>query len=353
MTKRFIKTEKIFEEAQKCGVFPGGILSIGNSTEELYRNCIGYKSLYPEKDFVTEETLFDMASLTKIMSTTMVALRFIEEGLMTLGDTLELYFTNVPEDKKQITIHNLMTHTAGLSAVMPIYSTASSPEGAADSILKHPLEYVPGEKVVYSCLGYILLGKILEIIGSQDLAGLSSKYVFEPLNMKSTGYNPKSVNIASTEFLKDKNLYLKGVVHDENARYLGGISGNAGVFSNIKDMNTFAQMLSNEGGIKEKSFIGKNTFRMSIHNYTRELEEQRGLGFSLKTMKSINHPSGDLFSEGSFGHTGFTGTSLWVDKETGMYVILLTNRVHPTRDNIDIIRFRRLLHNCIITEYLS
>ncbi len=349
VSSKFNKTIELFKKAGEDGVFPGGCLSIGDRSGEILRCCTGYKSLYPTREVLNEDTLFDMASLTKILSTTMVTLRFLEEGLLSLQDNLGFFFNNCTKDKEEITILNLMTHTSGLKGSIPLYTLVSNEKEAIDEILRSDLAIPPNTDTIYSCLGFILLGRILEIVGNNTLDKLSEEYVFNPLEMYNTGFNPRNFNIASTEYSEDIQEYLKGIVHDENARFLKGISGNAGVFSNLNDMNKFAQMLSNEGGYKGKQFLGENTFNNSIYNFTKGKSEHRGLGFSLKDNRI--HPAGDLFSLGSYGHTGFTGTSLWIDKETGMYTVLLTNRVHPTRDNIRLIRFRRLLHNAVITEY--
>lgn len=351
MKQCFLKTVNLFKAAQSEEVFPGGILSLGNKKGEITRCITGYKSVFHVKEYVDEGTLFDMASLTKVMSTTMTALKLLECGKLSLQDTLDFYFSDVPKDKKDITILQLMTHTSGLKADMPLYKLGIKPKDAVNKILESELQLKPGTNVVYSCLGYILLGKILESLACEPLDALSKKYVFDPLKMYNTGYNPKSQNVASTEYSEEINGCLKGVVHDENARFLGGVSGNAGVFSDIADMNRFAEMLSNGGIYKNIDYLCENTFRASVKNYTDGMNEHRGLGFSLKDNRI--HPAGDLFSLGSYGHTGFTGTSLWIDRETGFYVICITNRVHPSRENSRIIRFRRLLHNLAITEYKS
>lgn len=345
----FKKSIKLFEEGCAQGFFPGGVLSIGNKDGEIVRYHTGYRSLYPEREPLKENTLFDIASLTKIVATTTIALRFIEEGRLSLQDNLGLFFDSLPEDKQQIKVINLLTHTGGFYGSIPIYELCQDKQQAITTLLKYPLKQPPCTEVIYSCLGYIILGRILESIAGKGLESLVEEYVLAPLEMKSTGFNPKGENIASTEFSKDINGYLKGIVHDENARFLGGISGNAGLFSNIEDMNKYVQMLANRGSFKGESFLGRTVFEKSIYNYTEGMSEHRGLGFSLKDNRV--HPTGDLFSLGSYGHTGYTGTSIWVDRESSLYVVSLTNRVHPTRENQAIIRFRRVLHNLIFSEY--
>jgi CubicO group peptidase (beta-lactamase class C family) len=210
-------------------------------------------------------------------------------------------------------------------------------------ICESELEYKPGTRVIYSDFSYIILACILEKIGNERLDKLSRKYVFEPLGMDHTCFNPKGENIAATEFDPVTSKPLIGVVHDENARFLDGISGHAGLFSNIEDVSKLANMLINRG----KRFMSSPTFEAMIRNYTKGLDENRGIGWCIKGNELSS--GGDIISPNAFGHTGFTGTSLWIDIENNIYAALLTNRVHPTRENMNIIRFRRLFHNMVLS----
>lgn len=348
MQKKFSRTIALIQKGIGEGVFPGVALVVGDRQGELLRYVQGNRSIYPIKEPLEEDSLFDLASLTKLVSTTMIALKFIEEGKLSLQDTIDTFF-EAPVDKKLITIKQLMTHTGGFKSTFRLDQRSKSNKECIKLILEEPLEIKPGENVIYSCMGYILLGKILEQVGGTGLDILSREYVFNPLEMSHTSYKPHTPNVAATEYDAETKTYLKGVVHDENARFLEGISGNAGVFSNIDDLSKFARMLANQGVYKEHIYLAPSVFEASIRNNTAGMNEHRGLGFSLKDEQS--HPAGDLFAKGSFGHTGFTGTSLWIEKKSGLYVVLLTNRVHPSRENTGIIRFRRLLHNVILTEY--
>lgn len=334
----FQHVKNMLDEAKNKGFFNHAAICIGNQTGELaeyYINADRY-------------TLFDMASITKIMVTTMVTLRFIEEGKLCLFDTLEMFF-DVSQDKKDITIFNLMTHTGGFAPFFDIQKEAVIQEKALQTILSRPLYEKVGKEVYYSCIGYIVLGKILEQIERKSLEQLAKTYVFEPLDMKYSTYKPEGYNIAPTEYSEEYRQHLKGIVHDENARFIG-VSGNAGLFSNIEDTSKFAQVLANQGRQKEKIYLTKPMFEKAITPYTAGMQETRGLGFSLYNGRL--HASGDLFSIGSFGHTGFTGTSIMIDKETDLYVVLLTNRVFNGREDTGFLRFRRQLHNCIVNEYI-
>ncbi|MGL4338566.1 MAG: serine hydrolase domain-containing protein, partial [Turicibacter sp.] len=210
-------------------------------------------------------------------------------------------------------------------------------------ILNTPLQYEVGSDVIYSCTGYITLGKILEKVGGVPLDELFNEYVVKPLDLKTIGYNLKHDHIAKTS--DDDEA---GIVHDPNARFMGGVSGNAGVFASIDSVSQFACLLANRGTLHGKTYIKPAMFKCAIKNYSKEGFEARGLGFSLK--QDHTSPAGDLFSIGTYGHTGYTGTDLWVDEETGTYIVFLTNRVYLGDENRKIIPFRRVLHNCIMNE---
>lgn len=339
---RFARAATMIAEAVEEGVCPSAALAVGVKDRLCLCVAHGYANVIGNPVPVDLDTQYDLASLTKIFATTMVTLRMIEEGRLRLEDTLDRFFDTNPV-KSTITIQQLLTHTSGLPASIPLYEHTRSPYAAEKLILSTPLVCAPGEQVVYSCMGFILLGKILEQVGLMPLDLLAQKYVFHPLNMFSTSYLPKGVNIACTEVVDGRPI--KGVVHDENARFLGGVSGNAGVFSNIGDCVRMASMLAQEGN----GFLSKAMFRLAIADHTPGLAEHRGLGFQLAATRGSF--CGDLFPGCAFGHTGFTGTSLLVDPQSGLYVVLLTNRVHPSRNNIRLFRFRSLLHNAVMAEF--
>ena len=319
------------------GTFPSVAAAVGIKDELVYTHWLGSTSLENGTP-VNAYTRYDMASLTKILAPTMIALRAIEEGLLTLDDTVGRFF-DAPADKNDITVRMLMTHTSGITPAFDLSSEAASPDDAVRAILEHPLDGTPGDMPRYSCMGYILFAKMLEKLYAKPLDVLAKEMVFEPLHMKNTGYLPKGGNIAATEINRRTGELIQGVVHDENARFMGGVSGNAGIFSDLEDMISFTEMLALNGN----GFISKNTLAVAIRNRTPGFDVHRGLGFHLGGTEQ--NYLGDLFPPESFGHTGFTGTSIAVDPHTGLYVILLTNRVHPTRENMKLMRFRRAFHN--------
>lgn len=326
------------------GFFPGAQVVIGHKNGIYKSESFGNRCIYPEIVPLDNNTLFDMASLTKVMATTMVFIKFLEVGLISLYDRVGYFLEDFKgEQKDDITILNLLTHTAGFAPFKPLHILCKDYEDSIKYICNSDLEYKSGTNVVYSDFSYIILAYILEKIGNERLDKLSRKYVFEPLGMDNTCFNPAGDKIAATEIDPTTNKPLIGIVHDENARFLGGISGHAGLFSNINDVSKFANMLINRGN----GYMSSPSFEAMTRNYTRGMNENRGIGWCIKGNELCS--GGDLISPSAFGHTGFTGTSLWVDVENDVYVGLLTNRVHPTRGNLEIIRFRRVFHNAVLS----
>lgn len=331
----FEQVHRLILQGLEDGAYPSAALAVGIGDRTFLKRTYGD---------CTDTTLFDIASLSKILGPTMIALRFLEEGRFRLYDTVADFFPDAPADKKDITILQLMTHTGGFPAHFFLSDYTSDPADAARVILDHPLAQAPGGDPIYSCMGYILLGKILEKISGLPLDELAEKYVFFPLGMRNTGYHPAG-NCAPTELDPATGKCLQGVVHDENARFLKGISANAGVFSTIDDMITFVKMLALEG----KDYLSPATLSAALINRTPNSKgEFRGLGFNLAG--SPRSFLGDLVSPRAYGHTGFTGTSIAIDPETRLWMVLLTNRVCPTRTNLKLSRIRCLAHNAAAAE---
>lgn len=309
------------------GVFPCFAAAVGNGDSILYDNFGGNASLFPQQK-LKRDTLFDMASLSKLIGTTMAALKMIDEGKICLKSRLGNFFDNC-YGKENTTVYQLLTHTSGIKAHFQLYKRKISPDDAAIEILKEDFGYTPDSNAVYSCMGFILLGKILEAVENAPLDKIVTDYVFKPLGMTDSTYCPKNQSCAATERDTETGKIINGVVHDENARFLGGVAGNAGIFCNLSDCITFAKMLSKRG----KGYLPEKLFDFAVSNLTPSFSDGRGLGFQR---------IGRLY-----GHTGFTGTSIYVDGESGLYAILLTNRVHPTRDNNRLIPFRREFHKTV------
>lgn len=336
----FEQVNQLIRQGLAQGAYPSAALAIGIGGKVYLKQTYGP---------CTDNTLFDMASVTKILSPTMIAFRFLEDGLLRLYDCVGDFFPDAPADKRDITIVQLMTHTGGFPAHFLLSDFTANPGDAARAILEHPLDRAPGADPIYSCMGYILLGRILEGIGGAPLDSLAQKYVFAPLGMTHTGYHPTG-DIAPTEHDPATGKLLQGVVHDENARFLGGISANAGVFSDLNDMIAFTKMLACGGRLDDgTAYLSPAMLRAALINRTpRSAGEFRGLGFNLAG--SPRNFLGDLMSQRAYGHTGFAGTSIAVDPDTGLWVVLLTNRICPTRANTQLVRMRSLVHNAATAE---
>lgn len=321
------KWKELLEEGVRAGAFPCYAAAVGRGDEVFFREIGGNRACYPTPLPLTEDTLFDMASLSKLMGTTMAALRLIDQGRLHLTDKVGDFFENC-YGKEEITIYQLMTHTSGIPSFFHMWKMNIDPKDAAKVILEHPFAAPTGSKVIYSCMGYILLGRILEKICGEPLDRIVSREVLVPLGMKDTCYCPAPGRICvATEKKHDADGYICGHVHDENAHSIGGVSGNAGLFSTLDDCITFASLLSREA----KGFLKKETFDLAITDHTEEISDSaRGLGFHL--FREQVYPGGANMSRGSYGHSGFTGTYIYVDKETKIYCVFLSNRVHFGRD---------------------
>lgn len=330
------------------GSFPGAnyvLLANGKS----YFNSLGNKSLYPKVEENDIDTLYDMASVTKVVCTTTAIMLLLERGKLRLYDYVS-YF--LPEFKhKDITVWDLLTHSSGLPADVSksLYNTK---EELLEHIFNVDLKYEKNTKIVYSDIGFILLGFIIEKITNQKLDEFVSENIFKPLEMKDSCYNPKDVNrCAPTE---DRGKYIdRGYVHDEKAHTLGGVAGHAGLFSTVKDINNFMEMILNDGVYKGKKFLEKKTIDLL---FTPQVEEKkgvcmvgnrRGLGWIVKGEFPV---CGDLASPNTIMHTGFTGTHVFIDRDNKVAFCMLTNRVHPTRENTAIIGFRGRVANYIFTN---
>lgn len=334
----------LIDEAVKNGIFPGAVACIGDKNGIIAEKAAGYKALFEKPEKMEIDTLFDLASLTKVVATTPMFMKLLEQGEISLYDFVGDYLEPFKADK-ELRIINLLTHTSGFEPFSALYEKCNSFEEVLQYISTTNRAFPLNKAVLYSDYNFILLRAIIEKITFKSFDVACQEYVFKPLDMKNTTFNPQNKEkAAATEYDSTSNSYLKGIVHDENARFLGGVSGHAGLFSTLQDLSLYCEMYLNNGkNYDKKTFLTESSIRCMTHNYTKNLGESRGLGFCIKDYE--NSSSGELMSEGSFGHTGFTGTSLWIDKKKGIYYILLTNRVHPNRNDNRIIRFRRLFHN--------
>ena len=335
------KWRSLLRESIALGTSSCHAAAVGRGDDVWFCDVFGNRTDFPAPLPLSREHLFDLASMTKMMATAPVALRLYEEGRLDLDAPLSAFF-DAPTDKKDITVRQLMAHISGLPAYLPLWRMGIEPEQVANAILTSPLAAPTGTQVIYSCMGFILLGKIVEKIGGAPLNVLAKRYVFDPLGMSRTTFCPsKDIICVTTEKKPGYSDYICGVVHDENARFLGGVSGNAGLFAPLDDVIRFAAMLSKRG----EGLYRRDTFEMAVRDVTGSTVEPRGLGFHL--FGGGLYPGGSRMSLGSYGHTGYTGTSLYVDNDTGVWVVLLTNRVHYGRDRDIFFVRRRLFHDTV------
>lgn len=347
--KKFSNTISMINEAIKDSVFPGAQMLVVKDGKIEINKCFGKLMYDINSADVNENTLYDLASLTKVIATTTAAMICYDKKLFQLDDPVMKYLPKFGVNgKEKITIKNLLLHNSGLPAFILYYKKYDKPEQVINDIFNLSLEYPIGTKTVYSDLGFIVLQKVIEKVTKKKLDVFCRDEIFKPLEMNNTMFNPpKSLrnNIAPTE-LDDywRKRLLIGEVHDENSFLLGGVAGHAGLFSNASDLAILLQMLLQDGSYKGKQLIKKETIKLFTSNIH---SSSRALGWDLKSEQSS---SGKYFSASSYGHTGFTGTSVWIDPEKKIFVIFLTNRVYPTRENRKLIPFRSKLHDSIMKE---
>jgi len=319
------------EKAIAAHKTPGAVLLIGQPGRVLYEKAYGERSIEPVHEQMTSDTIFDAASLTKVIATTSCVMKLFEQGKIRIGDRVTEYLPAFQGGKSDITIRNLMTHFSGLREDLDLKPDWSGYETGIRMALDEKSRTPPGARFVYSDINFILLGEIVRVVSGKPLNEFAQQEIFGPLGMKDTRFLPPGEwrgRIAPTE--RDHGVPLRGVVHDETARCMGGVAGHAGLFTTAEDLAKFAEMMLNLGvyqGVRlfspltVRKFTGPNT---SIHQPVL-----RGLGWDIDSPFSGNR--GELFPLGSYGHTGFTGTSIWIDPSTRTYVILLCNSVHPVR----------------------
>ncbi len=342
------------ETAVKEGIFPGGNFALVCS-EGTFTGTVGKKALFPKEEANDIDTLYDMASCSKVLSTTTCVLKLLEQGKLKLFDTVKKY---LPRFKyENILIWDLITHTSGLPAGVSGVCKIKSREEALDKIYDLDLIYEKNTKIVYSDIGFILLGFIIEEVSGMTLDKYAKENVFDPLEMYDTGYNPvDKLRCAPTEERNDDIVkgIVRGNVHDEMAYILGGVAGHAGLFSTCKDVSHFIEMVLNYGEYNGKKILSKATIDLM---FTPQVQEKKGIALTLNTrgigwiVQGDYCSAGDLASPETILHTGFTGTNVFIDRINMVGFSLLTNRVHPTRQNTKIIPYRGMLGNYIIANF--
>ena len=329
--------------------FPGAALLINLDGKIIYKKGFGKFTYESDSPDVKPSTIYDLASLTKVIATTTAAMICIDRKYFTLDDKVEKFIPDFKaNDKENITIRNLLLHNSGLPAWEKFYDKNLTKDQILSDIYSSKLEYKTGSKTVYSDLGMIVLGKVIEKVTNSSLDKFCKKEIFEPLGMNDTYFNPPdSVKYKIPPTENDtywRNRLIKGEVHDETASLLGGVSGHAGLFSNVEDFAKFLLMILNKGFYKNKRIINSETVELFTKRQSQE--SSRALGWDTKS--ETGSSAGNLFGKYSFGHTGFTGTSIWVDPDRNLFVVFLTNRVYPSREKNKLLSIRPKLHDAVI-----
>jgi CubicO group peptidase (beta-lactamase class C family) len=339
----FAPIASLVEAAIARHELPGAVVMIGRGDTIAYRRAFGQRALLPSPEPMTDDTIFDLASLTKVVATTTSVMKLVEEGRIRLGDPVARFIPDFGRyGKSGIAVRHLLTHTSGLRPDLELELEFHG----ADEAIRRAIEEVPvappGERFVYSDINFFLLGDIVRRVSGERLDGYAKAQIFDPLGMNDTTFLPPEAwrsRIAPTERCRmlawpcvgpgDGDVpFLRGVVHDPTARRMDGVAGHAGLFSTAADLSRFCRMLLGGGRLGTVRILSPATVaRMTSPATPPDMRSVRGLGWDVDSSYSANR--GELFPIGSFGHTGFTGTSLWLDPGTKSFVIFLSSRVHP------------------------
>jgi CubicO group peptidase (beta-lactamase class C family) len=324
------------DRALADGAFPGAIAVVGTHNRVIATYAVGHLDWAPSPT-PDDHTLWDLASLTKVVGLTSGIMQLVSQGKVDVDAPLQRYFPNwTGRNKEKVTIRHLLTHTSGLPAFKAYDEITHDPDSLAKLMFSTPLDTLPGAKMVYSDIGAYMLGRTLEKVTGQTLDAYLHEHVFEPAGMHETMYRPPALllpRIAPTEIDPRRGGLVRGMVHDERAYYLGGVSAHAGIFSTAHDLTRFAQMYLNHGTIDGREILPP----AMIAQFTVRQVADRALGWQ---KPDGANSAGHLMSPEAFGHTGFTGTSIWMDPTNDVFIILLSNRVNPTRANTKIGRVR-------------
>jgi uncharacterized protein YbbC (DUF1343 family)/CubicO group peptidase (beta-lactamase class C family) len=323
----------VAEEAIRTGKCPGAVVAVGQGGRVIYREAFGHRALVPKELPMTVDTIFDVASLTKVVATTTAIMQLVEQGKISLNAPVADYWPEFKANEKEaITVRELMTHYSGLPPDLDLKPDWSGYETAMKMIAGEKPIVPPGTRFIYSDINYETLGELVRLVSGEPLDVYCIEHIFRPLGMKETRFKPPATmrdRIAPTQYqYGDRGKMLWGEVHDPTAYNMGGVAGHAGLFSTADDLAVFAQMLLDGGSYRSVRILSPLTVeKMTSPQNPPDRMVVRGLGWDLDSPLASNR--GELFDVGSFGHTGFTGTSIWIDPVTQTYVIILTNRVHP------------------------
>jgi len=346
-TAQLVRMDSIIEESIAKHELPGAVVLVARKGRVVWEKAYGSRAVEPAREAMTTDTMFDLASLTKVIATATSIMILVERGKVRLSDPLSRFIPEIKgEGRDRITIENLLTHRSGYAPDFDLRERWTGYDEALKRLIEEPLRNYPGTKFVYSDIGYIALGEVVHRAGGLPLDQFAKKNIFEPLGMRDTGFRPARSHlprIAPTEKRRGQMSYLgdtaenaggeadkwlRGEVHDPTSFRMAGIAGHAGLFSTASDVAIYCQMILNQGQYRGVQILSPMTIATMIRpRVVADNGWSRGLGWDINTNFSTNR--GDIFPLGSFGHTGFTGTSVWIDPATEMFVVFLSNRVHP------------------------
>lgn len=347
-----VNIDMIMQEAINDSVFPGGVVGVMRKGSLVWHEGYGYHD-YSKTRSVDRNDIYDLASLTKVMSTTTSIMKLSDEGQINLSDPVHQYIDEFNNgDKRNITIEHLLLHTSGLPAFRIYVDEIQERSELLNAVRNEPLEAAPGEKYTYSDLGFILLAEVVEEVSGLRVDQFVQEHIFGPMNMKSTRFNPKSAGNWITRRIPPTEIdtvYNRGTVHgyahDERAYFMDGIAGHAGLFSSARDISAYAFMLLNDGKYGKHQILSAET----IDLFTRRQSPINNRGFGFDRKSDGFSSAGTLTGMRTFGHLGFTGTSLWVDPDKEIAIILLTNRTFPYRSyGGDISRIRAKIADAVM-----
>ncbi|HJP93161.1 MAG TPA: exo-beta-N-acetylmuramidase NamZ domain-containing protein [Pyrinomonadaceae bacterium] len=346
-SSRLAQMDAVIEDDISKHRLPGAVVLVGRKGRVVWRKAYGNRAVEPVRETMTTDTIFDLASLTKIVATATSIMILVERGKLRLSDPVSRYIPELKgEGRDRITIEQLLTHVSGYAPDFDLRERWSGYDEAIKRLIKEPLRNPPGNRFTYSDIGFITLGEVVARVGGMPLDQFAKKNIFDPLHMNDTSFRPSSLlkaRIAPTEkrrgqlsYLGDSpenvgaegELWLRGEVHDPTSYRMNGVAGHAGLFSTADDLAIYCQMILNGGSYGGVRILSPLTVaEMTRPRLVSKGGATRGLGWDMNTSYSTNR--GDLFPLGSFGHTGFTGTSIWIDPASEMFVVFLSNRVHP------------------------
>jgi uncharacterized protein YbbC (DUF1343 family)/CubicO group peptidase (beta-lactamase class C family) len=337
----FTAVQEAVREAVASGEIPGVVILVGQGQETLLHQAWGWRTLVPAPRLMSIDTVFDVASLTKPLGTTLAVMALVERGAIRLDAPLGRYLKEFRgRPFQQVTIDRILTHAAGFPAIPPTKALTGGFPAAARALAGRPLEFPPGSAFQYSDTGFILLGEVVRRVSGEPLDRYLERILFRPLGLRDTTFHPGETlrrRVAPTDF--QNGALLLGRVHDPRARLLGGVAGHAGMFSTAADLARICRMLLHDGELDGRRILKADTVRR-MWARSAEPDGTRALGWDLSS--SFSTTMGPFFPVDSVGHTGFTGTAVWIDPLTRAYMILLTNRVHPSGGGTTAIRDLRI-----------